>query len=72
MLSLDMRHPQREIILNRIHGALQAASSAVPTFDRVKNDRFFLLIWPGKNIARTNLITVTTFNTFFIDKGRHG
>ena len=72
MLSLDMRHSQREIILNGVNWALQPTGPAVPTFDRVKNDGFFLLIWPVKNITRTNLITVATFNTFFIDEGWHG
>ena len=72
ILSLVVCHSQREIIINGVHWALQPAGPAVPTFDRVENDGFFLLIWPGKNIARTNLVTITTFNTFLVDHGRHG
>jgi len=71
MHSLDMRHSQREIVFDGVHGALQPAGPAVPTFDGIKNDGFFLLIWPVKNIARTNLIAIATFDTVFIDEGRH-
>jgi len=43
----------------------------VPALDRIENDGFFLLIWPGKNITGANLITIATVNTSFIDRRRH-
>jgi hypothetical protein len=59
------------MIFNGIHRALQPASPAVPAFDRVKNDRFLLSIWPSKNITRTDLITIATLDTLFINHRRH-
>jgi len=60
------------MIFNRVHGTLQPASSAVPAFDRVENERLLLSIWPGKDIARTDLVAVATLDAFLVNHRGHG
>jgi hypothetical protein len=66
-----MCHFQREIIFNSVSRALEAAGSAVPAFNRIKDLRLFILVRPGEHISRTDLIAVAAIDAFVVDSGGH-
>ncbi len=66
-----MCHPQRELIFNGVHRALQPAGSAVPAFSRIKDLRFITLVRPGEYVSGTDLITVAAIDAFVVDQRGH-
>jgi hypothetical protein len=67
----NVGHFQGEVILNGIHRTLQAACTAVPAFDRIENDGFLILLWPGEDVARADVVTISALGTLIVDNRWH-
>jgi hypothetical protein len=68
---LNMGHPQRELVSDRIGRTFESAGAAVPAFAGITDDGWCVTVRPDENIPRADVVAVSTQDAFIIDGGWH-